>query len=63
MTLSEAKQKAINEIAACKHATFQIWKVGNIFFMQEYVLNGKKKEFYGHTFRIDFDNKTLTPVI
>jgi len=63
MLLKEAKEKAIKEIAACrKYENFSIWTNGNDFFIQQFVRNGHKIEFFGHVFKVDFDKKELIPV-
>jgi hypothetical protein len=63
LNILEATQIVKNEIGACRNTDFKIWKQFNVFYMQFYVTSGKKKEFYGHIFKIDFNNKELIPLI
>jgi len=46
-----------------REKSFIAWKSGKRYFIQEYVLNGKKKELFGHGFIVDLENKTLMPYI
>ena len=62
MTNKEAHEKAQNEIGALKNIDFDIWKKKNIFYMHAYFKNGRTKEYYGSTFKIDFDKKEIIPI-
>ena len=62
MTNKEAHEKAKNEIPSLKNIDFSVWKNKNIFYMQAYFKNGRTKEYYGYTYKIDFDKKELLPI-
>jgi len=62
MTVKEAHTKVKEAISQLRKARFSVWYINGKYFLREYVLNGRKKEYYGHTFRIDFNGQTLTPV-
>ena len=63
MTLIEAKEKVIKEITYFKNKKFAIWTNGKDYFIQEYIQDSPKVEFFGHVYKVDFDKKELEPVL
>jgi len=63
MTLIEAKEKVKSGIGYFRNKQFSIWTDGKDYFIQEYIQNSPKVEFFGHIYKVDFEQKELKPVL
>jgi hypothetical protein len=61
--LFTAKQAVKDLFPQLRNKNFILWKpqgiIGNVFKIQEYVINGKEKELFGNEYYVDLDLKEI----